>query len=343
MLKNLVHKYNKNNRVFATILLVVVFANSVMNLSFSEEKNQRLKPNLQVASNSINSVPQSEDTEEKSFFEYDDTKLEGKEYIEKNYDNIKYKTSKQERDKFLKSRLQEAGILGNKDYGLIYKSFVDGYEFKQNVDDFFIAASTVKIAYVMLYDEEYMDKEQLSDVFLTYEEKDYQFGGGYITKGIIEGKIHPGDKFSLQRLLYETIANSDNTTKGIITRNKTDIKKQILKYTNHKNVYDGESNVVKPIFMYDLLDKIFYDEKFAYTKSLMKQAQDYWMVSPSPNEFAKKYGWYDTTISEVGIVYDKRPYMIVIYKKNMPKYIDENKPTVLMDIGKIFYDLNNLP
>lgn len=249
--------------------------------------------------------------------------------ITKDVVTVARKRSFESRKNNIIDKLTRAGVYKNSKYGVIYisLSLYDNFSFYQNGEKYYVAASTVKIPYAMVLNERVNNKKlSLENTYVKYTGTEHIVGAGDITKN---GKI--GESYKLKKVIYEMVVNSDNTATRILTKNYPYLRTEMKKYSNVKNPVLNEYLYAKPQFYVDVLKKVYVDPSYDYTKKLLLKADDHWDINPSDKPIASKWGSYRGNISQVGIVYDERPYIIIIFREKGGK-------VPLSEIGKIFYE-----
>lgn len=203
-----------------------------------------------------------------------------------------------------------------------------------NVTTNFSAASIYKIPLAMIY-YELIDEKQysLSDALL-YQEHHYEAGGPIGDSYMVNSYIN------LQSLLEYMIIYSDNTAAHILFENLggwIEFKKLITKYSDMAYTDDFYSyeNVFKANYLNDLLNYLYKNKtKFQALISNMQIPTGYDYLSQYVDcTISQKYGYYDTAVNSIGIVYSKIPYSIVILTS-----LGENGSKHIGKINKICYD-----
>lgn len=276
----------------------------ILSTPFGHNFDNKIKVNLVTNQNNIQSNFNPPESSENPIIEI----TEIKEFT----DNIDQQILYSKKLDYISKSLEEINVLNNNNYGLYFRTFNDNFIFAQNEYKYYTAASTTKVPYSMLYIDDINE-------------------GKYTLKTYIRG-------YSLQNMLYNTIVNSNNYTTDILKQNRQNIRQEILKYTPHKKTYLAKNNLVAPIYMANILDTIYHDESYSYLVDLMKKAPDYYNIYPGSYPFATKWGYYNNTISQIGIVYSDNPYMIILYNKNSGNTSLQN----FHKIGKIFENASNI-
>lgn len=198
---------------------------------------------------------------------------------------------------------------------ILYEDLNLGYTYKYNAEEVYYAASTIK-SLVALYMYREADAERLSlDDTITYTRK-YKVEA---SKGMNNHKY--GDKVTLRDLVKYSVIYSDNSAHQMLVdyigRDKL-IEYGTFLGAKH-TLYGGDN-----FGHIDVNDAIIY-MKAVYNfinkgsslslelKSFFIAAEQNDLALPDLNiEAAHKYGSYSVYYHDIGIVYDKNPYVIAI-------------------------------
>lgn len=216
---------------------------------------------------------------------------------------------------------------------IAYYDINTGDSIKINENISFLAASTVKVPinmllYDMVYKGEINENEKL-----TYIEGDYEDGAG-----ILQGQ-DLSQPLSISDLSRYSIVYSDNIAINMILdrvgiENRFAYLESILKHNvDHNGNYTTADDSLKILErLYENPDNNPYYENLI---NLMKNTVYHDRIDKLiPQQIvAHKIGDYNEYVNDIGIVYTKNPYIIVILTKNIP-----NANELIGQISKIIYD-----
>ena len=234
-----------------------------------------------------------------------------------------------------------------------YYNFDTGEEYSYNGDKYYVAASTTKVPLAMsVLDEVYNEKYSL-DTKIQYTNDDYEEGTGILYQ---EDHIDP---ITIEEAVYLSIVYSDN------------IAKNMLKSIDAMSNYDYIGNIVGESpeqeenhytakELGEVLEKLYYNEEGNpyYDKIIeyMKETEFHDRMDKylPYSEVAHKIGSYYRYYHDMGIVYGKENYVLVVMTKDIGElnqdYIEDEDKLNLLDYGKqaselianISYDIYNL-
>lgn len=220
-----------------------------------------------------------------------------------------------------------------------YKDYDTGYEFYYNEKPVYYAASSTKILVVLyLYTEAAKGNIDL-ETTIKYNSIDKWSASPEM------GKVRIGSNVSLRMLSKYTLTVSDNTAYQMLVkyvgRNKI---KQFGKDLGAKYTFVGGDNFGS-ITVNDGL--IYWDYVYKFINEngeLGKELKNY-MISAEQNglsldkygiQAAHKYGEYSPNYHDLGIVFSKHPYRVVILTKEYGK----NMVSKIQDINNKIYELH---
>lgn len=205
-------------------------------------------------------------------------------------------------------------------FAFFYYTIEDKKYYFYNENKAFMAASTVKVPVAMYYYDKINNGEMNLNYTITYEQEDYEEGGGSTSAMYKIGQSVP-----ISYLLKESIIDSDNTAVNILIKNlgKEEYRYKIAEYTDQKEKLPEEfysKNITTASFGYHVIDHIYqnklqYEELINYMKHssmnlyLKKYIDKY--------EVAHKYGSYDGYVHDYGFVLADKPYLIGVYTKGI--------------------------
>lgn len=242
----------------------------------------------------------------------------------------------------LQSVIDNMNIYFNNTYNLsiLYSDLDTGYGYAYNPDQMYYAASTMKtLGALYVYEKAYNGELDL-DTELVYS-KGLRMGS---SEGMKNHKI--GSKISLRDLVKYSITLSDNTAHNMIinyvginnVRNYGLSMGATLSHTN--NDLFGYINVSDAKIY---LDKLYYlinntgDYGAELEEYFLIADQNYLDIKDSNISAIHKYGEYENVYHDIGIVYDKHPYSVVILTNEGNK----NHELVIRDVNSKIYELHS--
>lgn len=201
--------------------------------------------------------------------------------------------------------------------GLIYKDLTTGETIKFNSDKDFLAASTYKVGLnIYGYELAKSNKVSLNDM-VPYKESHFEEGAGTLQyKEDLETE-------ELQNLLDLSISHSDNIASNMISDylgGKEKVREGLNEQFDTNMPID--ENIISPNDELKMLEYIYNnseDESMKHLSDVMKNT----IYNSRINRYlpegitAHKVGTYDTSIHDVGIIYDKNPYILIVYTENL--------------------------
>ncbi len=224
------------------------------------------------------------------------------------------KLTKQELEKEIQKYL---GANINK-VGLVYYDLSSGETITINKDKKFLAASTVKVQINMItYDYVREGKLKLTDELL-YTSSEYEDGTGILLN---RDKSKP---IPIQTLLDYSIIYSDNIATNMI-RKVFGGSAAMRNMVNNKFALnmDTSGNYITPSAEFKILKNLYdnrSDKNYAHLINNMKNTIFHdRMDKYIPRSIcAHKIGTYGPYVNDVGIIYTKKPYILVVYTNNLP-------------------------
>lgn len=132
-------------------------------------------------------------------------------------------------------------------YALAYTDLINNTTYSHREDQVYIAASTTKVLYAMLYYDLIESGEITADSLIPYAPSHYQGGGGEITAEVEAGLVQEG--YALDYVIQELISHSDNSAWLML----------IDYYNlNHGNIYEALSEMLTET---DDVLELFYENK----------------------------------------------------------------------------------
>ena len=226
---------------------------------------------------------------------------------------------------------------GNNEIGIVYKNFSTGYKYSQEENNYFTAASTIKVVYAMRIYDRIRNGEVSEDADIFYSEKHLEEGNGLITNN------KKKNSYKLDYVLQNMIQYSDNTATNMLVGDSTTAADLLVKYFNSLGVNlsmeEAQKNRITPAMMEAVWTKL-YNERDKYSK-LIKYLEDSEagevIKEGIPNKkIASKYGALDSNYHETAIVFGEKDYMLLIYTNNL-----NNSKQVIKNIAKKIDEITN--
>ena len=226
---------------------------------------------------------------------------------------------------------------GNNEIGIVYKNFSTGYRYSQEENNYFTAASTIKVVYAMRIYDRIRNGEVSEDADIFYSEKHLEEGNGLITNN------KKKNSYKLDYVLQNMIQYSDNTATNMLVGDSATAADLLVKYFNSLGVNlsmeEAQKNRITPAMMEVVWTKL-YNERDKYSK-LIKYLEDSEagevIKEGIPNKkIASKYGALDSNYHETAIVFGEKDYMLLIYTNNL-----NNSKQVIKNIAKKIDEITN--
>ena len=209
---------------------------------------------------------------------------------------------------------------GNNEIGIVYKNFSTGYKYSQGENNYFTAASTIKVVYAMRIYDRISNGEVSEDADIFYSENNLEEGNGQITNN------KKKNSYKLDYVIQNMIQYSDNTATNMLIGDSATASDLLVKYLNNLGVKlsqeEAQKNSVTPAMMEVVWTKL-YNERDKYSK-LIKYLEDSEagevIKEGIPNKkIASKYGALDANYHETAIVFGDKDYMLLIYTNKLDK------------------------
>ena len=226
---------------------------------------------------------------------------------------------------------------GNNEIGIVYKNFSTGYKYSQGENNYFTAASTIKVVYAMRIYDRISNGEVSEDADIFYSENNLEEGNGQITNN------KKKNSYKLDYVIQNMIQYSDNTATNMLIGDSATASDLLVKYLNNLGVKlsqeEAQKNSVTPAMMEVVWTKL-YNERDKYSK-LIKYLEDSEagevIKEGIPNKkIASKYGALDANHHETAIVFGDKDYMLLIYTNKL----DKSKQAI-KDIAKKIDEITN--
>ena len=240
----------------------------------------------------------------------------------------KKKLDKIELDKAMKTIISQ--YKENNEIGIVYKNFSTGYRFSEDDEQYFSAASTIKVVYAMKIYDRINAGELSKDADIAYDPKYLEEGGGEITNQ--EKK----DSYKLDYVIQNMIQYSDNTATKMLIGNTATATDVLVKYFATLGITlppaEAAQNRITPKMMEAVWTKL-YNERDKYQdliKYLEASSDNEWIKQGIPDKkIASKYGGIDANMHDTAIVFGNQDYMLLIYTNNL-----KNSAKGIIDISR---------
>ena len=209
---------------------------------------------------------------------------------------------------------------GNNEIGIVYKNFSTGYKYSQEENNYFTAASTIKVVYAMRIYDRISNGEVSEDADIFYSENHLEEGNGLITNN------KKKNSYKLDYVIQNMIQYSDNTATNMLIGDSATATDLLVKYLDNLGVKlsqeEAQKNRITPAMMEVVWTKL-YNERDKYSK-LIKYLEDSKagevIKEGIPNKkIASKYGALDANYHETAIVFGGEDYMLLIYTNKLDK------------------------
>ena len=218
----------------------------------------------------------------------------------------------------------------NNEIGIVYKNFSTGYRFSEDDEQYFSAASTIKVVYAMKIYDRINAGELSKDADIAYDPKYLEEGGGEITNQ--EKK----DSYKLDYVIQNMIQYSDNTATKMLIGNTATATDVLVKYFATLGITlppaEAAQNRITPKMMEAVWTKL-YNERDKYQdliKYLEASSDNEWIKQGIPDKkIASKYGGIDANMHDTAIVFSNQDYMLLIYTNNL-----KNSAKGIIDISR---------
>ena len=226
---------------------------------------------------------------------------------------------------------------GNNEIGIVYKNFSTGYKYSQEENNYFTAASTIKVVYAMRIYDRISNGEVSEDADIFYSENHLEEGNGLITNN------KKKNSYKLDYVIQNMIQYSDNTATNMLVGDSVTAADLLVKYLDNLGVKlsqeEAQKNRITPAMMEVVWTKL-YNERDKYSK-LIKYLEDSKagevIKEGIPNKkIASKYGALDANYHETAIVFGGEDYMLLIYTNKL----DKSKQAI-KDIAKKIDEITN--
>ena len=219
----------------------------------------------------------------------------------------------------------------------VYKNFSTGYKYSQEENNYFTAASTIKVVYAMRIYDRISNGEVSEDADIFYSENHLEEGNGLITNN------KKKNSYKLDYVIQNMIQYSDNTATNMLIGDSATATDLLVKYLDNLGVKlsqeEAQKNRITPAMMEVVWTKL-YNERDKYSK-LIKYLEDSKagevIKEGIPNKkIASKYGALDANYHETAIVFGGEDYMLLIYTNKL----DKSKQAI-KDIAKKIDEITN--
>ena len=226
---------------------------------------------------------------------------------------------------------------GDNEIGIVYKNFSTGYKYSQEENNYFTAASTIKVVYAMRIYDRISNGEVSEDADIFYSENHLEEGNGLITNN------KKKNSYKLDYVIQNMIQYSDNTATNMLIGDSATATDLLVKYLDNLGVKlsqeEAQKNRITPAMMEVVWTKL-YNERDKYSK-LIKYLEDSKagevIKEGIPNKkIASKYGALDANYHETAIVFGGEDYMLLIYTNKL----DKSKQAI-KDIAKKIDEITN--
>lgn len=221
---------------------------------------------------------------------------------------------------------------------IVYEDINTGFVYGYNKDQVYYAASTIKsLGALYVYTKAVNDEINLDDTMVYSRKYDYSYSQGL-------DKAKYGTKVSIRDLVKYSVMYSDNSAHQMIVAyvGRSNLK-EFGKSLGAKNTLNGGDN----------FGNISAEDGHIYMKALYnffnnngdlgKELEEFFLTSAQKEisvnnlEVANKYGMYKKYYHNIGIMYDKNPYIVSITTLEGLK----DREKVINDISSKIFELHN--
>jgi beta-lactamase class A len=221
-------------------------------------------------------------------------------------------------------------------FGLIYYDINSKKSIEINADNQFAAASTIKVPINMLMYDMVQEKKIDINEKLKYQEGDFEEGAGVLQGSDLDKPI------ALKTLSDYSIRYSDNIAINMLLRKVGSESRYnfIESVVGHPIVHEGNNTTPRDSFK--ILERLYLNPKnneyYATLIETMKKTEFHDRIDKYiPRELvAHKIGDYAEYVNDIGIVFKKNPYILVIFTNEVK---DANE--VIGQVSKIIYENQN--
>lgn len=229
-------------------------------------------------------------------------------------------------------------------YGVYFRDLMSGTSFGINEREPIAAASTVKVPVVLYLNHLVAEGQASWDDRVVYNSAtDYQDGAG-----ILQFSARDGDSYSLRTLANLAITISDNVAYRMLVRHlgKDNIA-AFMRGLGGEIVFPDGQNVTCAKDMAAYIQGVLDFERAhpdLGSRLLDDMAHPIYHVGlpgklPPQVVVAHKEGDVSAVANDVGVVFARRPYILVVLSKNVPD-IDQGFATIA-EISRMVYDYQN--
>jgi len=218
-------------------------------------------------------------------------------------------------------------------FGMVYYDINSKKSIEINVDNQFLAASTVKVPINMLVYDMIQDKKININEELKYRKADFEGGAGILQETDLSKPI------PIKELSDYSIRYSDNIAINMLLRRVGNENRYayIEKITGHPLVLKG--NHTTPMDSFKILERLYSNpDKNEYYSGLienMKKTEYHDRIDKYiPQEIvAHKIGNYAEYVNDMAIVYGEDPYILAVFTKGMPEAAES-----IAQVSKMIYE-----
>jgi beta-lactamase class A len=218
-------------------------------------------------------------------------------------------------------------------FGIVYYDINSKKSININGDKQFLAASTIKVPINMLMYDMIQDKKIDIDEKLKYRKADFEGGAGILQGTDLSKPI------AIQELCDYSIRYSDNIAINMLLRKVGNENRYayLEKITGHSIEHKG--NYTTPMDSFKILERLYINpDKNEYYSGLietMKKTEYHDRIDKYiPQEIvAHKIGDYAEYVNDMAIVFNDKPYILVVFTKNK---VDAHES--IAQVSKLIYE-----
>jgi len=316
-------KDSLNIRKFFLIILIVILIIALLMISLSK-------------------ISHSVKSEEKIIINTNKKETYSEEMKEKIYNDCMNSSFNNEDDsKEIQKYITELNsyLVSNYNTSIMYYDLSNGFTYKYNEGKVYYAASVIKLLDgLYVYNKAFNNEINLDDKMKYTEEYIYDASKFMSTKQL-------GEEISIRELVKNAIMVSDNSAHMML-----------LSYVGKNNLrnYGLSLGATNTLLNDDNFGYIDVKDAFAYLKELYEFINNsgelglelkQFLVDSEQNDLkidnidvATKYGEYDYTYHNIGIVYDEHPYILIVLTEEGRREYEE----IVNEISNTINDLHHL-
>lgn len=207
--------------------------------------------------------------------------------------------------------------------GISYIDMTTGETVSINGSQMFLGASTNKVPMAMRIADLVYEGKLSWEQKITYEQSDFEGG-----TGVLQGRIHVGDEFTIAQLLRYSIVYSDNIAKNMLFRMIAPSANEVIQNFYDTYLPEKQHKAIGNHFSSDVLArflKVLYKGRgknpgYQTIYEYMQQTifQDRLMTPQTKGYVAHKIGQNGSYVHDMGLFSGEYPYVLVVMTNGTP-------------------------